>query len=144
MNCWRIWTRSEIPLRLNTEKLSVKFTIIQSLKTLRRNRPGIVRDPTEHERRMLRGGRGLHLIKSTHGFVSILGSKEGKKITSAKNAAGERGYKISKCRHAITRSTTLGPRFDTSRADARVFKNKPSRAGVHAESLKWPRIDGFD
>jgi len=33
---------------------------------------------------------------TVRGFVSILGSKEGKKITSAKNAAGERSYKISK------------------------------------------------
>src|SRR5579859_1210257 len=40
---------------------------------------------------------------------------------------------------AITRPITFGSQFDTSRAEARVFKNKPSRAGVHAESLKWPR-----
>jgi hypothetical protein len=30
------------------------------------------------------------------GFVSILGSKGGEKIESAKNAAGERSYRITK------------------------------------------------
>jgi hypothetical protein len=30
------------------------------------------------------------------GFVSILGSKGGQKIESAKNAAGERSYRIAK------------------------------------------------
>lgn len=33
---------------------------------------------------------------SVRGFVSILGSKGGEKIESAKNAAGERSYKIAK------------------------------------------------
>jgi uncharacterized protein DUF3489 len=33
---------------------------------------------------------------TVRGFVSILGSKEGEKIESSKNAAGERTYKIAK------------------------------------------------
>ena len=33
---------------------------------------------------------------TVRGFVSILGSKGGKKIESSKNAAGERAYKIAK------------------------------------------------
>ena len=33
---------------------------------------------------------------TVRGFVSILGSKEGEKIESSKNAAGERTYKIGK------------------------------------------------
>ena len=33
---------------------------------------------------------------TVRGFVSILGSKGGKKIESSKNAAGERSYRIAK------------------------------------------------
>ena len=33
---------------------------------------------------------------TVRGFVSILGSKGGEKIESAKNAAGERSYRIAK------------------------------------------------
>ena len=33
---------------------------------------------------------------TVRGFVSILGSKGGEKVESAKNAAGERSYRIAK------------------------------------------------
>ena len=33
---------------------------------------------------------------TVRGFVSILGSKDGEKLESAKNAAGERTYKIER------------------------------------------------
>jgi hypothetical protein len=33
---------------------------------------------------------------TVRGFISLLGSKDGEKIESSKNAAGERTYKIAK------------------------------------------------
>jgi len=36
------------------------------------------------------------LKHTVRGFVSLLGSKDGEKVESTKNAAGERAYRITK------------------------------------------------